>query len=417
MTKREVVELLLKNPLIIGHALGFTDLTELHNDWMKDMLNSESDKTLLAHRGSYKTTCLTIVIAIMIILEPDENIIFLRKTDNDVTEIVEQVKKILSSELFENISIILYDKKIELVKTNTSEITTNLKKGTKGSVQLLGIGIKGSLTGKHADKVITDDIVNLKDRKSRAEREYTKQVYFELQNIKNRNGRILNTGTPWHKEDAISIMPNVTTCDCYSTGLIDKRQLKQIQNAMPPSLFAANYELKHIAAEDSLFSTPPQFTDDISVIFNGIGHIDAAYGGEDGTAFTAGKRIGNKIYMLGKLRQKHIDKCLDEFLQISTEHKIGTIHVENNADKGYLKKEIQNKKHPVRDYHESMNKYIKISSYLRKHWNNIIWLDGTDKDYISQVMDYTEDAEHDDAPDSAASLVRKLDKPSRDSLI
>lgn len=64
---------------------------------------------------------------------------------------------------------------------------------------MLGIGIGGSLTGKHADIVITDDIVNLRDRMSAAERERTIAVYRELQNIKNRGGRIINTGTPWHK--------------------------------------------------------------------------------------------------------------------------------------------------------------------------------------------------------------------------
>ena len=32
----------------------------------------------------------------------------------------------------------------------------------------------------------------------------------------------------------------------------------------------------------------------------------------------------------------------------------------------------------------------------------------TDQEYINQICDYTEDAEHDDAPDSAASCLRLL---------
>ena len=39
-----------------------------------------------------------------------------------------------------------------------------------------------------------------------------------------------------------------------------------------------------------------------------------------------------------------------------------------------------------------------------------MFLDGTDRAYIAQIMDYTEDAEHDDAPDSAADICRLLDK-------
>lgn len=61
-------------------------------------------------------------------------------------------------------------------------------------------------------------------------------------------------------------------------------------------------------------------------------------------------------------------------------------------------------------YHEYENKNLKISTYLRKWWGNIVWLEGTDEEYINQIMDYTEDAEHDDAPDSASVMCRMLDK-------
>ena len=33
---------------------------------------------------------------------------------------------------------------------------------------------------------------------------------------------------------------------------------------------------------------------------------------------------------------------------------------------------------------------------------------GTDEEYIRQITDYNENAEHDDAPDSLASIVRLL---------
>ena len=84
------------------------------------------------------------------------------------------------------------------------------------------MGINGSITGKHFDRIFTDDIVNVQDRTSKAERDRTKIVYQELQNIRNRGGRIFNTGTPWHKEDCFSLMPNIERYDCYSTGLISK---------------------------------------------------------------------------------------------------------------------------------------------------------------------------------------------------
>jgi len=54
-----------------------------------------------------------------------------------------------------------------------------------------------------------------------------------------------------------------------------------------------------------------------------------------------------------------------------------------------------------------MNKFIKISSYLKRYWNDIVFLNTTDSDYLNEILDYMEDAEHDDAPDSLASLIRK----------
>ena len=38
----------------------------------------------------------------------------------------------------------------------------------------------------------------------------------------------------------------------------------------------------------------------------------------------------------------------------------------------------------------------------------IVFVEGTDQEYINQILDYNENAEHDDAPDSLASIVRKL---------
>jgi hypothetical protein len=45
---------------------------------------------------------------------------------------------------------------------------------------------------------------------------------------------------------------------------------------------------------------------------------------------------------------------------------------------------------------------------LKGAWKDVIFVEGTDEDYIQQIEDYNENAEHDDAPDSLASLIRKL---------
>ena len=293
-----------------------------------------------------------------------------------------------------------------------NHLSTNLWNSPMGAPQLLGLGIRASITGKHAWYVITDDICNKDDRESRAERERTKRQYDELQNIRNKGGRIINLGTPWHKEDVFSKMPNIERYDCYQTGLISKEQLEQLRQSMAPSLFAANYELKHIASTEVIFETAPCFTSDPSLLRDGVSHVDAAYGGSDYTAFTCGKRDWDHdvIYLYGRIWHCAVDKVLGIIADETQRLMCVPLKCEKNGDKGFLADELMNRGVYASTYTESMNKFIKITTFLKKWWPKIVFLEGTDPEYIDQILDYTENAEHDDAPDSAACVCRILEK-------
>lgn len=407
--QQKTIELIENEPVKFARALGFRDLTELHNDWLKLWLNSQEDITLQAHRGSYKTTDLAVFIALYLLTRRNKNVIFLRKTDTDVAEVIRTVARVIRSGAFQKLAKNLYGITPMVLKETASEIHTNLYNGISGASQILGIGLGGSLTGKHADVVITDDIVNIKDRVSRAERERTKLMYMELQNIKNRNGRIINTGTPWHKDDAFSLMPNIQKYDCYTTGLMSKDDILALRDSMSASLFAANYELKHIADDNAMF-TDAKFTKDYDAIFNGLCHIDASYGGEDSTAFTILKEDGDRLIVYGKKYTRHVDDCLADILSKKQLYRAGTTWTERNADKGYLDKSLKAKGDTSSTYHEKMNKHIKISTYLKENWARVYFLDATDPEYIAEILDYTEHAAHDDCPDSLASAIRQLGK-------
>lgn len=404
--EKKYLDVVKNNPIAFGLENGFNDLREIHNEWLKMFMFSNEDKTLQAHRGSYKTTCLSIAIALMIIIKPNITIMFMRKSDDDVKEIVLQVAKLLKSDIYQELSVALYGVTCDLIKESAYEIDTNLKQSTKGGSQLIGTGSKSSLTGKHADLIITDDIINVDDRISKAHRDRTKMVYQELQNIKNRGGRILNTGTPWHKDDAFELMPNASRFTCYDTGLMDDQKIQALKDSMTASLFAANYELKHIADKDAMFTNSRVDNGtNTAKIYHGACHVDASYGGEDGTAFTIAKKdTDGTIYVYGELKQAHVDDVLAGFEEKRKLYRAGTFYNESNADKGYLNKKIQA---PKKQYHEKMNKYIKISTYLKSNWNRIVFIKDTDKEYINQILDYTENATHDDAPDSLASLIRE----------
>ena len=413
MTRQQAINFLKNKPYKFGHMVGFTKLTPLHNQWMRKMLKVNGEEyTLLAHRGSYKTTCVAIVLAEIMILLPRLRILFIRKTDTNVKEIIRQVRNILLHPKTQVFVRAIWGVDLKLTKDTDGELSTNLCTDTKGTSQLLGVGIGTSITGKHYDLIFTDDIVTLDDRLSRAERERTKVLYQELINVLNRDEhcRIVNTATPWHREDCISeFMKNVERYTVLDTGLISEKEQEEIKSRMLPSLYAANYLLEHIASEDVIF-TNPQMDGDISMVQNGIMHLDSAFFGEDYTAWCVCAVHGGLIYILGKLRRKHVEDCYAAIKEDYTKTLCSKIYNEDNADKGMVAKELRKQDMKVVTYHESMNKHMKIVTYLYSMWRDVRFVEGTDAEFISQVCDYTEDADHDDAPDSLATMCRIMQK-------
>jgi predicted phage terminase large subunit-like protein len=410
MTRQQAVDFLIKKPVKYAHMLGFTKLRDFHNIWIKEMIQSKDDKTLQGSRGIFKTTCVSVALALIIILLPNKRTLFMRKTDNDIKEVIKQVQKILQDPHTLYFVQVIYGVNLKLTVQSATEISTNLTTDIKGTSQLVGMGCGSSLTGKHFDYVFTDDIVNLKDRKSKAERDNTKLIYQELQNVKNRDGRIFNTGTPWHKDDAFTIMPNPEKWDCYREEVrevITAEELAEIKSKMLPSLFAANYELRHIASEDVIF-TDPITGGDPAMCEQGMAHVDAAFGGEDYTAFTIMHKIQGKYYVFGKMWRKHVESCYDDIKKYYTQFMCGKMPIEDNGDKGFTARDLKKQGIRAYTYHESMNKHIKITTYLLRIWKDVIFVEGTDEEYINQICDYNEDAEHDDAPDSCSSLARLL---------
>ena len=153
------LDIFFDHPEKIGHEVGFTDMTNLHGKWIQKMVFSGKDYTLQAHRGSYKSSCLAVAISIILIYYPRRNIIFLRKTDSDVSEMLGMVSKILRSVIFQDMVREMYGKELIVTAESMNHLSTNLWKSPMGAQQLQGLGLKSSITGKHAHYVITDDIV------------------------------------------------------------------------------------------------------------------------------------------------------------------------------------------------------------------------------------------------------------------
>lgn len=410
MKIESLLDFLMNEPYKLAHMIGFDRFKEYpHNKWIRTLVYSdEYEYTLQGHRGSYKTTTLAVAIALRMILYPDKNILLFRKTDASVKDFKENLKKILVTDEIQEIVQTIHGIPLIITTENQNVIDTNLNQSIGGDPQFRATGINSSITGLHADYVVTDDIITTDDRSKYAIRQRTKAVYQELHNIVNRDGVIRNLGTPWHENDAFELMSEPDKYDYMETGMISDDEIKKLKTRMTASLFSANYELKHTSDKEKLFNDP--VIDDganTHRIYDGYAHIDASYGGKDGTAFTVINRKDDKIYVFGKLYQEHVDNVLDDIEYRRKLYRAGTIYTETNADKGYLDKQLQE---PSQTYHESMNKNTKIATHLKKVWTKIIFINDTDPDYIEQIVDYMEGADHDDAPDSLASIIRETEQ-------
>ena len=149
--KNENVWPLLEHAENIGRSVGFADLTGMHGEWIQEMVFGEEDYTLQAHRGSFKSSCLAVAIALLMVLYPKWNIIFLRKTDSNVAEMMTMVSKILGSQVMKGICSRVHRKKpLKIVSESLDHISTNLWH----SPIACGQGAGGDHRGGGADDVL-----------------------------------------------------------------------------------------------------------------------------------------------------------------------------------------------------------------------------------------------------------------------
>ncbi len=158
LTPERVWEIWRYHPAAVGRMVGFRDLTDdLHGRWMQRILYGEGDYTLQAHRLSYKSSCLSVALAMWCVLHHGDNALFMRKTDADTVESIAQAKKVAENEAFRHMASVLMGQQVTLAKSTGNALTVSTYDSPRGADQLLGCGIGGSLTGKHADLIFTGE--------------------------------------------------------------------------------------------------------------------------------------------------------------------------------------------------------------------------------------------------------------------
>lgn len=423
-------------PHILGHFLGYDKLDEIHSEWIKRCWGSQKDENILAHRGSYKTTAVTIVGSIWYhFFNPNDSILLSRKTVTNACDTLDEIAGHYRGpkirELYQKTKG-LQNFRLRTDRRGKLVLPTKDRDTKEGSIDCAGAD--SPVTGSHYAKQSNDDLSNRKDRVSAATRKETREYHEEQQNLRNPGGTIIDVGTMWHIEDYFHIKRKGRWVERpglhkYPIGKIKipgftPEYIAHLKASMTPAMYASQYLLKIISDEDRKFSEPSYVDWPRDARGNPLvetqGYLDPAYGGECTTALTLIGQYRNKWYAVGFVWDRDATKMGEVIADVLKKWKCGTCWVESNKDEGYAAEKLEVYHPAVTTDKTSMNKHIKIVTHAVAGWPYLNWCSMEDcKDeeydaYMSQVLDYREKEKPDDAPDSLAALCQELEIGAED---
>lgn len=424
--ERQMLAQLRAEPHRLGWLMGKTKLRKLHSEWVHHVWHPTESRCLQAHRGSYKSTGIVEVGVIWwLLFHPDDRIAICRKTKTDAVQAISVFRNAMRLPEIRELFKIAHGSYPEFTVDQADHVAWSFKSTMTREGNIDGYGVDSVLTGKHYDIIICDDIVGREDRYSMAARETTKRFLEELRtNIVDPGKPVHHIGTPWHIDDAWGYPkregdpwkgPKPKIYDCFQTGILTPEQIKEKQDTSTPSLFAANYLLKHQADDSALFANPtmvPWWEYGLDGQIHA--HLDAAFGGDCTSALTIAQRLPTgEIQVFGKVYPGHISNHYQDIVKQLSAYRVSRFHMEDNADKGFTMRDLSTLTRTygtgpmLYSYHEGQNKEMKISTVLKQAWSKLRFTDATDADYMGQVTEWTPESTLQDAPDSLASLIRQ----------
>jgi len=422
--ERAFIELIVREPHRIGWMFGKTKLGPLHSEWCKYIWHPTESRCLQAHRGSYKSTGIVEPgVLWWLLFHPDARIAVVRKTKTDAEQCISVFRNAFKVPEVRELFRIAQGAYPEFKVERSDSVSMSFKDSLTREGNIDGYGIDSAITGKHYDIIICDDIITNADRYSVAKRNATIRFLEELRtNIVDPGKPVHHIGTPWHKDDAWGYPkaeggewsgPKPIVYDCYSTGILTPEQIEHKRKTTTPSLFAANYLLKHQADENALFAHPT-----MSPIWEyGIhspvhAHIDAAFGGDHTSALSIIQELPDgTIQVFGMVMKDHIAKHYGDIMLMFKRYRVDVFHMEENADKGFTGRDMARiareagMRIEYKPYHEYQNKGMKISTVLKWHFDNLRFIDPTESEYMGQITEWMEGQEPDDACFVAGTLI------------
>lgn len=415
---------ILEDPLLLAHILGYTKVkTSIHEEWIREVWRPGFNHTQ-AHRNSYKTTCRVIAWIWGQFTHKESTCLIARKSIDEARAVINEIAMHYEKPPLRA----LYKKEFGIEEPRNLAYWSPMGKGIslitkKKATKERGLepsGVGKPRTGAHYDLIICDDIVNIDDRYSKAERKKTIRYYGELNNIiKNDGIGIKVSGTPWHKEDAYSKMdpPRRYPIELQFIEDLTSERIAEIKKGLDESEFQANYHLRHVQSEEKPFAKP-NYTNEYCEGQN-YGFLDPSKGeskNNDSSALTIG-RYQDKIFHVnaGFLWKKRLDQTYDEVENYCKRFNIHTLYIEANKMQEAFVVEFRRRKINCVAVNSITNKHVRIIHYVKKNWERIVFHNSVQKEYMKEIMDYIDPdiSEHDDAPDSLAGFVASFYRKKR----
>ncbi len=188
--------------------------------------------------------------------------------------------------------------------------------------------------------------------------------------------------------------------------------LTETRKNIGEKMFSSLYQQEPIDVIERLFADP-KFQEPPHDLKR-IAYLDPAFGGSDYSAFTAGgmnrPAEGEEIIHVtaGELWKGQIDYTYNRVETLCKRLGIGVLNIEANQAQRALALEFRRRGIIVREVNNTANKHLRIVSAVKVNWHRIRFSRSVSTEYLKQVLNYTELARHDDAPDSLAGLVDRL---------
>jgi len=426
------IKMIYEHPHLLGHLCGKTLLTELHSDWMKWGHNSMERRGLMAHRGSYKSTCLTEVGVIYRLLRnPEDLICICRKGHLAALEMIREIMNLMESPPIYELLLFAWfaNERGEIPDKaewhfdvrQSGKLNLSVRKTHTKECNVEGMGLGSNSVGRHYNFLVLDDITGPADRTYQRERENTVVVAAEMiSNILNRGMPCLVLGTAWFSSDALALLEEqgmpFRKYPYTVTGLMTEEQVAEARRTQPGPLFDCNYLLEFTSSADMIFSSPVMGEWDKRNVTDIKALVDAAYSptGDYCALAIAGRLPNNRVCMMVFMEQIHIKDWIPFMLQKLSQYGCHVLYAETNGDHRLALDAID--AHPLartygiytQGYAESQNKQLKISTVLYEAWNHIVWDTKMEPDCMEQILDWSSDTKsNDDVPDACASLLRE----------